>query len=368
LKAHIALSKTRGTWQLRYWENGVRKQRQLGTIRDWPDREAAEQANLHLLNLYNRPKQHVPTISGLIAEYCATEMPERASTSRGYESYFRNHIIPAWGSVAISELKPDPLEQWLRGLKLSTKSKRNIRGLLSVLWDFAAKKEYVPLASRNPLSLVRLRKSAGEKRRLPVKDLSAAQFQALLGELDFMLRVMFTVQLSLGLRISEALGLKWMDVDWLGKNIRVERGIVKQVCDHVKTEGSRREMPVSDDLLELLKRWKLASQFSGAEDWVFASPWKLGRQPICYTYIWESLDAASKRAGIPHISSHAMRNAFRSWLDSLGTPVGVQQRMMRHASVTTTMNHYGTALKADMRAAHEKVLRLAQVSTGFKAT
>jgi hypothetical protein len=32
------------------------------------------------------------------------------------------------------------------------------------------------------------------------------------------------------------------------------------------------------------------------------------------------------------------------------------------------MNHYGTVLKADMRAAHQKVLQLAQVSTGFKAT
>jgi hypothetical protein len=45
-----------------------------------------------------------------------------------------------------------------RGLKLSTKTKRNIRGLFSVLCDFAAKKEYVPLASRNPVELVRLRR------------------------------------------------------------------------------------------------------------------------------------------------------------------------------------------------------------------
>jgi len=137
-------------------------------------------------------------------------MPERATTRRGYESYFENHIIPKWGNVPITELKPDPVETWLRELKLSTKTKRNIRGLISVLWDFAAKKEYVASASRNPVSLVRLRKQPGEKRRLPVKDLSSEQFQRLLDNLDFVLRTLFTAQFSLGLRISEALGT------WIG--------------------------------------------------------------------------------------------------------------------------------------------------------
>lgn len=365
MKAHIALSKTRGTWQLRWYENGVRKQKQLGTIRDWPNREKAERANAHLLNLYNRTKQHVPSIADLVAEYRASDMPERASTRRGYESYLENHIIPRWGSVSIAELKPEPVKVWLRELRLCTKTKRNIRGLLSILWDFAATKEYVPLASRNPVSLVGLRKQPSEKRRLPMKALTSEQSQGLLDNLDMMLRTLFTVQFSLGLRISEVLGLKWKDVDWLGKEITIERGVVKQITDLVKTEASHRSLPVSDGLLDMLKQWKLASQFTGVEEWVFASPWKLGRQPICYAYIWESLDAASRRAGIPHVSSHAMRNAFRSWLDSLGLPVGLQQRMMRHASLTTTMNHYGTAMKADMRSAHEKVLR--QVSGGFKA-
>jgi integrase len=366
VRAYIALSTKRGTWQLRYYENGVRKQKQLGTIRDWPNRAEAERANAHLLNLYNKPKQSVPTIADLIAKYRASDMPERASTRRGYESYFENHIIPKWGAVSIAEFKPDPLEQWLRSLDLSIKTKRNIRWLMSVLWNFANKKEHVPQESRNPVDHVQLRKRPGEKRRLPVRSLTAEQFQSLLGSMDFMLRVLFTVQFSLGLRISEVLGLKWKDVDWLGKEISIERGMVKQIEDLVKTKESEISLPVSDGLLEMLKQWKPASQFAGVEDWIFASPWKLGKQPIGYTHIWESLDAASRKAGIGHVSSHAMRNAFRSWLDSLGLPVGLQQRMMRHSSVTTTMNDYGTALKSDMRAAHEKVF--SQVSAGFRVS
>ena len=132
-RAHIVQYKTRGLWALRWTEDGERKTKVIGTVRQWPTRRECEQANRHLLNMYNRPAKHVPTIAELIKEYRKTDMPERASTRRGYESYFENHLIPQWGSTPINELRPDPLEQWLRRLKLSTKTKRNIRGLLSVL-------------------------------------------------------------------------------------------------------------------------------------------------------------------------------------------------------------------------------------------
>ena len=147
--------------------------------------------------------------------------------------------------------------------------------------------------------------------------------------------------------------------------LRCYRGVVKQIVADVKTEASARVMPIGNQLLGVLQQWK---QVSGPEDWIFASPAKLGRQPLSYTYVWESLADASRVAGIGHVTSHAFRNAFRTWIDALGTPVGVQQRLMRHASVTTTMNHYGTALRSDMRVAHERVLQLAQVSMGFKTS
>jgi integrase len=47
------------------------------------------------------------------------------------------------------------------------------------------------------------------------------------------------------------------------------------------------------------------------------------------------------------------------WLDKVGTTVGVQQKLMRHADIRTTMNIYGDADSLDMRNAHEKVVHLA---------
>ena len=366
MRAYIIESKTRGTWQLRYWENGVRKQKQVGTVRDWPTKAQAEKANTHLVNLYNKTVVEVPTVQTVVERYRSEAMPERKSTRRGYETWLKNHILPRWGTSKLTEMKPDPVEVWLRGLALSSKTKRNIKGILAILWSFGMKKEFVPLG-RNPMELVIVRKQKGEKKRLPMKNLTAEQFQALLKALasNPELQTMVIVTLSSGLRISETRGLQWKDIDWLAKTVTLERGVVKQDVDDVKTEDSARTMPLADGVVAVLTQWKQVTQFARPDDWIFASPWRLGRQPVCYSWIWENLSVAGKVAGIGHLSSHAFRNAYRTWLDALGTPVGVQQKMMRHADIRTTMNHYGTALKADMRKASDAVGR---VSAGFKAS
>jgi integrase len=162
-----------------------------------------------------------------------------------------------------------------------------------------------------------------------------------------------------GLRISEALALKWADVDWLNGTLRVERGIVQQVVDDVKTEDSRKTLTIADDLLEVLKCWKQTAQFSAPEDWIFASPAQLGRLPLSYTGVKEEVQRAATAAGLGHLRTHAFRHTYRTWLDSVGTPVGVQRRLMRHADIRTTMNIYGDAVTHDMREAHGKIVGLA---------
>ena len=162
-----------------------------------------------------------------------------------------------------------------------------------------------------------------------------------------------------GLRISECLALRWSDVDWLNSTLRIERGIVEQNVDDVKTDDSRRTLTVAKELLDLLMVWKRTTQFPDNGDWIFASPLKLGRLPYSYTGVWRELQRAAEAAGIGKLGTHSFRHTYRTWLDSVGTPVGVQQRLMRHSDIRTTMNQYGDALTDDMRQAHEKVVRLA---------
>ena len=49
-------------------------------------------------------------------------------------------------------------------------------------------------------------------------------------------------------------------------------------------------------------------------------------------------------AGIGKIGWHTFQHSYRSWLEHVGTSVGVQKELMRHASIQTTMNIYGAAI------------------------
>ncbi|HEX8713478.1 MAG TPA: tyrosine-type recombinase/integrase, partial [Terracidiphilus sp.] len=103
-------------------------------------------------------------------------------------------------------------------------------------------------------------------------------------------------------------------------------------------------MAVADELMDVLKLWRQTTQFCERRGLDFRFPVKLRRQPLSYTHVWETLNDAAKGAQIGHVSSHCFRHTYRTWLDAEGTPVGVQQRMMRHADIRTTMNIYGDAI------------------------
>jgi len=127
----------------------------------------------------------------------------------------------------------------------------------------------------------------------------------------------------------------------------------------VKTAESRKKLAINRELLESLKTCKQATQFSALEDWMFASPVQLGRLPWSYDQIWRTYQKAAGKAGIGGLGTHSLRHTYRSWLDSVGTPVGVQQKLMRHSDIRTTMNVYGDAGTAEMAEAHGRVVRLA---------
>ena len=65
--------------------------------------------------------------------------------------------------------------------------------------------------------------------------------------------------------------------------------------------------------------------------------------------------------GVPRLGWHTFRHTSRSWLDAVGTAVGVRQRMMRHADVATAMNVYGKAMMDSKLNAHTKLLEYAGV-------
>ena len=360
----VVLDKRRKTWNFYWWEDGKRYSKKIGTMSQYPTKAAAWRAAKPMRDMVESIGQSkesssspaVLTVNKVIDLYRAEKMPQRDDTRRSYDIWLRKHIAPVWGESALSDVQARPVELWLAGLSLAPKSKVHIRGMLRILWEFAMWRGEVPV-QRNPMELVKIK--CATKRVHRPRSLTVEEFGRFVQRLDEPFRTMALVSVCFGLRISETLALRWSDVDWLNCRLKVERAIVAQRVDEVKTSESRRALHIDPHMIETLKAWKQRTEFSGQDDWMFASPVQLGRLPWSYDQVWRAYQKAGAEAGIGGLGTHSLRHTYRSWLDAVGTSIAVQQKLMRHADIRTTMNIYGDVVTGEMAEANAKVARLA---------
>jgi len=106
-----------------------------------------------------------------------------------------------------------------------------------------------------------------------------------------------------------------------------------------------------------LLNWQRTSEFNKPEHWIFASSFKAGKKPWQPWVQQRDISPAAVRCGIGRIGWHTFRHTFRSLLDETGAPLKVQQELMRHCHIRTTMNIYGKAIEKTNREAHGKAVR-----------
>ena len=353
----VVFDKRRKTWNFLWCEDGHRRTKLIGSAREFPTKTLAWRAAEPFRRAVENPvSSTVITVKSLVTEYRNEKMPQRLSTRRGYDAWLNNHLLPRWGNSLLTDLQARPVELWLQSKTLAPKSKVHVRGIIRALWEYAMWRGDAP-TQRNPMELVTIR--GASKRQKQPRSLTVEEFQLFLKHLEEPIRTIALVCVCFGLRISECLALKWCDVDWLNGKLRVERAIVRQRVDDVKTVYSGRLMSIDKVMLEVLKTWRQSTQFSSEEDWIFASPVQLGQLPISYPWVWLVFQRTAAKAGIGKLGTHSLRHSYRSWLDAVGTAIAVQQKLMRHSDIRTTLNIYGDVVTDEMAQAHSKVVELA---------
>jgi integrase len=292
----------------------------------------------------------------LLARYLPEELPERYSTGRSYRSYIEKWLEPKWKDYALGEVKALAVEQWLVSLPLAPKSRRHLRGIMRVIFQCAVRWE---LISKNPIDLVRV-KGGTRRMRIP-RVLQPEAFAHLLRELKQPYRTMVLIAGGLGLRVSEIVALQWGDFDWKLLTVMVTRGCVQGRLGEVKTEYSHRPLPLDPDLSKEILRWRDEGPYpnKGPQDFVF--PNLNTGQPMWQDSILDrQVKPAAERAGLGSIGWHTFRHSYRAWLKRTNAPIEVQQELMRHANIQTTLDTYGKEIEVSdqHREAHRKVVKM----------
>jgi integrase len=198
---------------------------------------------------------------------------------------------------------------------------------------------------------VKVKDSSRRQKRPQV--LSPEEFQELLTVLKEPHKTMVIVAMCTGMRVSEVLALRWEHIDFKAGALLVQQGVVNGRIGKVKTEASHDEIPLDPAFADVLLKVK----GDRSEGLVFPSHVTGG---CFYAGIIQRniLKPKGEGIGIKGLGWHTLRHTYRSLLDETGAPIGVQQKLMRHSNVATTMNVYGTASLKAKQQANSKVVQM----------
>jgi integrase len=337
----------------------------IGSVKQYPTETAAWKAvsTLRLDINYNtsRPQALPETFEQLANHYQLIELDlEKESDRKGYQTkqtysiYLKSRIVPRWRRYSLREIKAVAVERWLGSLdELSNGTRAKIKGIMSEVFQHAIRYGWLN-DGENPIFAVR----QSTKRERVTEPLEAIEFRALMLKLPQMMRVIGIVAATTGLRISEVLGLKWMDIYWKESQMNVTRSVADGVIGKCKTETSRRPVPIDMFTRDELLGWQREPCYAASEDWAFASARVGGKMPPwADTLLDRILQPAAKSAGIiKWVGFHTFRHTYSTLLKANNEDMKVVQELMRHANITATMNIYTKALTPAKREAQCRVV------------
>jgi integrase len=172
------------------------------------------------------------------------------------------------------------------------------------------------------------------------KALSEAEAARLVAEAEPEWRLLVAFLIETGLRPSEALALRWRDLDLGRRRVKVRRSVNRGRVGPPKTRFGRRDVPISPDMGKAL-----FPRQRGADAPVFARP---SGEPVTREAAYRAVKAAAKRAGVPWAGLKTLRHTCASILFRRGYNAKQVQVWLGHHSAAFTLATYVHLLPDDL--------------------
>lgn len=159
-----------------------------------------------------------------------------------------------------------------------------------------------------------------------------------------------------GLRIGEARGLTWNDIDWEKKELSITKQVLSidnyssnYYVAKPKTDSSIRTIPMADQLIETLKEYyDELSKFKNFTDEFFVFGNDHGFRPLAYKQAQRRKKELASKANIKEIRLHDFRHSCASLLVNSGAPITVVSDFMGHSNTTETLKTYSHMFKKSL--------------------
>jgi site-specific recombinase XerD len=305
-----------------YWPNGRHGKRVRAPLPlSIQDAKVAASIEKSIRTAANNPEEPPLNPSGasvadLFGDYLSWyEIHRSASSKKDLASVWDNHLKPILGAVHAVSINRNHFTAYQQARKATTVTNRTINKELDYFRGFL---RWCRVEKQIPMARIEANKLP-YNRPLPIV-LSPSEVLAIIEAAEPLYQALFICYYSMGLRKSEALNLKWGDIDEANKQIRVQQ-----------KGGSFKILPASDWLLDALKRIKPEKARPTA--WAFISK----RTDLPLQNLRRAIERACKKAGVAkYVHPHLFRHSIAVHFMADGINQRMIQRFMGHADSKAT--------------------------------
>jgi integrase len=301
-------------------------------------------------------KKIVPTVKEFGYRSLDLHRHEREDeVTKAYKLNFEKHILPDFGNKLLSQITPTDLREWQNKIvdKTSASSTLKYRNIFRQIFVDALEEGYI---SKNPFDNIK-RPIVKDKEIFPfTKD----EIEKIIKTASVKMRNFFIISVFTGMRTGELIGLKWDDIDYERKEIRIyktqNRGKTK---NHTKTKTSNRTidmLPIVEEYLKeqykLTNREYLERKYGNRDDFKFTNHVFLNNKGNPYfssDALNTSLEKILKVCKIPKRTLYNTRHTFASLMLTNNENIMWVSQMLGHKTANFTFEKYARFIKEDVK-------------------
>jgi len=389
------LRKKKGKWVYCYTTirpiDGKRTERGrvVGSLSELSESAAWDEVERRgLYSLRNDPgdgKQ--PTFGSIASHYLENHKFKNHGTEYLHRHIVTDYLIPRFGEEVAVEVKSKEILAWLQshtieelgddGLENSTLGK--FKAVMGAVYRHSQFEELVPqtvstnakgqMKACNPVTFVRW----SNKTDYEAFILRPEQTMAVLDLLEQPEYTLLLMVAATGVRISEALALRWNSVLYDNSAIRIKHSwTYGQMGASTKTAASKSTVPMHPALAEVLRAWQSETPFNKPDDFVFASTKLRGAKPRTGSMIvGDYLRPAAITAGVIKVVKgttydmagnvlkrfgfHCFRHTLASFLLAQGNSPVLIKNLLRWSKISM-LDIYGHVMTDEKIAAQGSML------------
>lgn len=288
----------------------------------------------------------------------------RPKTYENYDLCVRR-LLPHLGRVRLRALAPEHIQHALCELLDRRLAARTVRQVHMVLRCSLKQAVLWRLIASNPSDAVK----APRAERKEMRTLSEEEVRRLLAvTAGTRHHSLWVFLVTTGVRLGEALALRWADVDLLEGNANIRRALQRQrgagmVFVEPKSSRGRRTVPFPPETLKALEAHRRdldrerqeAAKVWQEHDLVFPSP---DGRPRDMAYLSFTFHRGLRRAGLPRLRIHDLRHSAATHLLTKHVHPKVVQDLLGHSTIAITLDTYSHVMPALAKEASEHMSSL----------